>query len=229
MASKSNTKSLVCFANSRKTGGRCVAGKEWRAGRPGAWIRPISHRSTHELSIKECCFKDGRVPALLDIVDIEFDCHQPAPHQKENYRIDPGYYWQKQGKLSWTDLHKWTDSPATLWTIGESSYSGCNNRIALDDADGSSLYLIAIDTVKLTVGKKAPEYPDSKRAVRCSFRHKNIYYLMDVTDPEIERNYLSKPDGAYEINNPVLCVSLGDEYQGYYYKLVAGIMFEERC
>ncbi len=225
MAPESYTKSLVCFANSRKTGGYCVAGKEWCSGRPGGWVRPISHRPSHELSIKECCYQNGHVPGLLDIVAIEFDCHQPAIHQKENHRIDPAYYWQKQGHLSWNDLHKWIDNPVILWTVGESSYSGCNNRIATGDADGSSLYLIAIEAVKLTVGKKAPEYPDSKRAVRCGFHYKKNYYLLDVTDPKIEQDYLAKTDGVYTIKDPVLCISLGDEYQGYHYKLVAGIMF----
>ena len=36
-------KRIVCLANSRKRGGRCVAGKELLAdGRAGGWIRPVS-------------------------------------------------------------------------------------------------------------------------------------------------------------------------------------------
>jgi len=228
MPSECYSKTIVCFANSRKTGGRCVAGKEWRDGIPGEWVRPISQRTSHEMSIGECRYESGKVPGLLDIVDIEFDCHQPSSHQRENHRIDPGYYWQKQGRLSWPDLHQWVDDPGTLWTTGESSYSGHNNRISLERADGTSLYLIAVESIRLMVGRKAPEYPDSKRAVRCGFHYQNLYYLMDVTDPVIERNYLAKSDNDYVINDPVLCISLGDEYQGYYYKLVAAIMFEER-
>jgi hypothetical protein len=228
MSSECYSKTIVCFANSRKTGGRCVAGKEWLDGTPGDWIRPISHRPSHELSLRECRYQSGKAPGLLDIVDIEFDCHQPAIHQEENHRIDPEYYWQNQGQLKWDKLHDWVDNPRTLWTIGESSYSGCNNRISLDSADGCSLYLINVDNLRLLVGKKAPEFPDSKRAVRCSFHFRNIYYQMDVTDLVIERHYLAKRDGEYVVNNPVLCISLGDEYQGYYYKLVAAIMFEER-
>lgn len=228
MPTKRYSKTLVCFANSRKTGGRCVAGKEWRDGRPGNWVRPISDRPTHELSIAECCFQSRRVPKLLDIVEIEFKCHQPVAHQIENHCIDPEYYWEKQGRLSWDEVDQWLDNPRTLWTTGESSYSGRNNRIAVNNADGSSLLLIAVDSLNLIVGKKAPEFPDSRRAVRCGFHYNGTYYLIDVTDPNIERSYLAKPDGDYVIDDAVLCISLGDEYQGYYYKLVAGVLFEER-
>jgi hypothetical protein len=228
MTSNYYGKKIVCFANSRKTGGRCVAGKEWYGGAPGDWVRPVSHRPSRELFVGEFRYQSCQVPELLDIVDIEFDCYQPVVHQKENHRINPGYRWQKHGQLYWPDLNRWVDKPATLRRTGQSSYSGHNNRIALENADGSSLYLIEVDSLKLMVGKKAPEYPDSKRAVRCGFHYRNIYYLLDVTDPVIERDYLAKPDGYYAINAPVLCISLGDEYQGYFYKLVAGIMFKER-
>lgn len=98
----------------------------------------------------------------------------------------------------------------------------------MNNADGSSLLLIAVDSLNLIVGKKAPEFPDSRRAVRCGFHYNGTYYLIDVTDPNIERSYLAKPDGDYVIDDAVLCISLGDEYQGYYYKLVAGVLFEER-
>jgi len=36
------TRTFVCFANSRKHSGRCVAGKEWLSGRPGEWVRVVS-------------------------------------------------------------------------------------------------------------------------------------------------------------------------------------------
>jgi len=178
MPKKRYSKTLVCFANSRKTGGRCVAGKEWRDGRPGNWVRPISDRPTHELSIAECCFQSRRVPKLLDIVEIEFKCHQPVAHQIENHCIDPEYYWEKQGRLSWDEVDQWLDNPRALWTTGESSYSGRNNRIAVNNADGSSLLLIAVDSLNLIVGKKAPEFPDSRRAVRCGFHYNGTYYFL---------------------------------------------------
>lgn len=60
------------------------------------------------------------------------------------------------------------------------------------------------------------------------FSYRGTTYRMDVTDPAIERMYLSQADGQYDIAKPVLCVSLGDPYQGYFYKLVATVLYAER-
>lgn len=60
------------------------------------------------------------------------------------------------------------------------------------------------------------------------FTYRGTTYRMDVTDPAIERMYLSQADGHYDIAKPVLCVSLGDPYQGYFYKLVAAVLYAER-
>ena len=221
-------KTIVCFANSRKTSGRCIAGKEWRDGIPGEWVRPVSARATHEISEEERRYEDGRDPQLLDIVLVPCSGHQPLPHQRENHVINPGNYWEPQGTLAWQGISKWLDKPDTLWGVGEGSYAGLNNRVTIGWQNGLSLYLIEVERLRLLVGRKAPEYPDSKRAVRGEFIYRDSTYRMDVTDPTIERNYLGQADGQYEIVNPVLCISLGDPYQGYFYKLVAGVLYAER-
>lgn len=46
-------KRLVCLANSRKSGGRCIAGRELLAGNVGEWIRPVSGREHEEVSARE--------------------------------------------------------------------------------------------------------------------------------------------------------------------------------
>lgn len=221
-------KTIVCFANSRKTAGRCIAGKEWQNGKPGKWVRPVSTRPTHEISEEERRYEDGRDLQLLDILHVPCDSHQPIPHQCENHVIDPSYYWAKQGKLSWEDIQDWLDTPNTLWGLGQGSYAGLNNRVAIGQEDGTSLYLISVEHLRLLVGRKAPEYPDSKRAVRGEFVYQGTTYRMDVTDPVVERNYLPLVDGQYDIHRPVLCISLGDPYQGYFYKLIAAVLYPER-
>ncbi len=221
------TKTIVCFANSRKTAGRCIAGKEWKNGEPGEWVRPVSARPTHEVSEEERRYKDGTDPRLLDILAVPCDRPQPLDHQRENHVIDPDYYWAKQGVLSWEDLQCCLDNPNTIWGIGEGSYAGLNNRVAIGQQDGTSLCLIAVKHLQLLVGLKAPEYPDSKRAVRGEFVYRGTTYRMDVTDPVVERNYLNQADGQYDILRPVLCISLGDPYEGYFYKLIAAVLYQE--
>jgi hypothetical protein len=221
-------KTIVCFANSRKTMGRCIAGKEWQHGKPGKWVRPVSARPTHETSEEERCYKDGRDPQLLDILQVPCNSHQPLTHQRENHVIDPGDYWVKQGKLAWEDIQGWLDNPNTLWGLEQGSYAGLNNRMAIGQEDGTSLYLVSVQRLRLLVGRKAPEYPDSRRAVRGEFIYRGAIYRMDVTDPVVERNYLTQADNQYDILRPVLCISLGDSYQGYFYKLIAAILYPQR-
>lgn len=36
------TRRVVCLANSRRTGGRCIAGKELINGQFARWVRPVS-------------------------------------------------------------------------------------------------------------------------------------------------------------------------------------------
>lgn len=90
------SKTIVCFANSRKTSGCCIAGKEWRDGNPGEWVRPVSTRPTHEISEEERRYEDGRDPQLLDIVLVPCESHQPSPYQRENHVIDPTDYWARR-------------------------------------------------------------------------------------------------------------------------------------
>lgn len=227
-------KTIVCFANSRKTAGRCIAGKEWLEGDIGEWVRPVGDRKTHEVSEEERRYENGLDPQLLDIINVPCERHYPVPHQSENHVIDPGYYWAKQGYVAWKDISRWLDSPKTLWDIGGGSYSGLNNRVSVGQENGISLYLVAVDRLLLLVGRKAPEYPDSKRGVRGEFVYCGATYRMDVTDPVIERNFLNREDGQYEILHPVLCVSLGDPHQAagstqsYFYKLIAAVLYQER-
>lgn len=220
-------KTIVCFANSRKTSGRCIAGKEWNNNVVGSWIRPVSIRFTHEISEEERRYQNGLHPKLLDIINIPCDVSQPVSHQGENHVIDPDYYWVKIGIIRWEDIQIFIDTPPSLWSLGHGSYTGLNNRVALGRENGISLHLISVERISLLVGKKAPEYPDSKRAVRGEFVYNGSTYRMDITDPAIEQNYLSQADGRYEVSNPILCISLGDLYDGYFYKLIAGVLYQE--
>lgn len=220
------TKTIVCFANSRKTAGRCVAGKEWHNGKPGEWFRPISARASHEVSEEERRFENGQDSTLLDIISIPCSQPKPSSHQRENHEIDPNYYWSLEGTLAWKDISSWLDEPSTLWGTGESSYSGLHNRVVDGQQEGSSLYLIRASRIDLLVGPKAPQFPDSKRGIRGEFIYRGTKYRMDVTDPTIERTYLRQADGMYTIDSPILCISLGDLYQGYFYKLIASVINE---
>ena len=220
------SKTFVCFANSRKTSGRCIAGKESIHGRPAGWIRPVSSRSTHEISLDERRYQDGRDPDLLHVVSAQYLSPEPLPHQTENHLIDDRYYWSQQGTLDFGSIDAWLDRPAILWDAGYSGYAFTNNRVPDTVAAAASLYLIRVPSLVLVVGAKSTDYP--KRIVRGEFTYGRWTYCLAVTDPQIEAAYLARPDGRYTLQAPVLCVSLGDPFQGFFYKLIAAVLHDGR-
>jgi hypothetical protein len=98
--------------------------------------------------------------------------------------------------------------------------------VPIEQADflPDSLELIRVDGVTLQVHIPGKECGDTKRVVRARFRHAGSEYVLRVTDPEYERAYLAKSNGAYELGESFMTVSLGEPYDGYAYKLVAAIV-----
>ena len=74
---------ILVVANSRKTGGRCVAGVSLRNGR---LVRPVSPRGNGELSDRECGV-GGRTPRLLEVVSFAHRGPEDDPAQPENVVI----------------------------------------------------------------------------------------------------------------------------------------------
>jgi hypothetical protein len=155
----SYNKAIVCFANSRKTSGRCVAGKEWNNGNPGSWVRLVSARASHEVSFEERRYQDGRDPDPLEIITIPCLSHQPIPHQSENHLLDPDSYWESSCKLPWQQVTNWLDNPQSLWGTGYKSYEFVNNRLPETAVVTESLNLIQVDELQIIVGPKSSEYP----------------------------------------------------------------------
>lgn len=116
------TKKIVCLANSRKHSGRCIAGKEVLPDGYGKWIRPVSTRPSAEISEEERRYENGVLAKVFDIISIPVIGAAPQLHQSENYLIDAGYYWVKNGNLPWIDVRQLVDEPTTIWTNNDSTY-----------------------------------------------------------------------------------------------------------
>jgi hypothetical protein len=220
------TKTIICLANSRKITGRCVAGKEVGSGGPGAWVRPISGRQTGELSEEDRRYENGQDPKLLDIVRIPMV--EPKPHgfQTENHLIDDGYYWTKERQATWGELKAALDKVSgALWDNSSSSYNGLHDRVEEAAANqlGNSLRLIEVKDLKIVVAIEGAEFGNGKRRVRGHFTLNGAQYWLSVTDPVVERQYLAGKDGEYKVGDAILCISLGEPYGGYAYKLIAGV------
>jgi hypothetical protein len=218
-------KSIACLANSRKLSGRCVAGKEISAtDELGAWVRPVSNRPKQELSPTERRYVNAAEPQLLDRIEISFEQHVPHEYQVENHLIDPTVRWVKTGTITWHDLDTAIDPfNGSLWVDGHSSYNGQNDRIPLAQAQAlpCSLKLTEPENLMVTVALEGIN-PKSKARAHFSLGGRN--YAFGVTDPVAAACYLSQGEGDYEVGAARLCISIGEPFEGYCYKLVAGII-----
>jgi len=218
-------KEIVCLANSRKYSGRCVAGKELLGDQIGRWVRPVSNCETGELSIKETSCENGKPPELLDVIAIPLSGHDPHSYQTENYTVDKGL-WIKKQQLPLPVLPRLCDQVDSLWINGYHSRNGLNDRIPEDTVKEnvrSSLLFIKPDKVSITV----EEGPNLLKRIRARFRFAGEEYWLPVTDPVLENRYFRKETGQYPMNKKAVyfTVSIGEPYEGYCYKLVAGIIF----
>jgi hypothetical protein len=226
-------KTIVCLANSRKPpSGRCIAGREYRAGTFGEWVRPVSERDSREVSEEERRYADGTDPKVLDIVSITMKQPSPQDHQQENHLFDDGYHWEKSGQLSWDALLSAVDSPnGPLWENGHSSRHGHNDqvpqaRIALYKR---SLYLVHPEDLRVVVGMDDNRPYPNRRRVRAHFKLGTSTYHLVVTDPPVEREFFAKKDGEYPVEEALVCVSLSEPYNGCAYKLAAAIITPQRA
>ncbi len=229
--SRTESKRIVCLANSRKLMGRSVAGRQWSDGKePGSWVRPVSGREGREVSEYERQYQDGGDPRVLDIIDIPVLEPRPEGWQTENWLLDPRCYWRKEGNYSWFDLAALLDPVAPLWIDGHSTFNGSNDKIPDESMQSvtDSLRLIHAERIELAVFSPGEAFGNRKRRVQARFSHAGRDYALWVTDPEYEREYLAKLDDDYDIGECYLTVSLGEPYQGACYKLIAAIIACDR-
>jgi hypothetical protein len=216
-------KTFVCLATSRKQGGYCVAGKEWSNEVSGPWIRPVSEEATGELSIHDIRLNNGHILQLLDIVQVPVKKRAYHHYQKENVLTAQGWEWK--GKCPAAAVSGFRDDVASLWMNSSHSTNGLNDRIPEDIATKevvSSLYFIKPQEFCIDVS----EEHDGRKKVRGRFIYKSVSYLLAVTDPDIERLYILKDVGQYPlaVQDLYLTISLGEPFNGFCYKLIAGII-----
>lgn len=223
------SKTILCFADSRKLTGRCIAGKELNNAQVGGWVRPVSARPAEEISITDRRYQDGTMPRVMDLILIPMSAPKPNGFQKENHLIDDQYYWVRQGRGTWQHALNAVDRTAgPLWLDGDHSYNGTNDRITVASAAQltSSLMLVKPTNLVLTVAMEGPD-DRRKRKVRARFSLGNTDYCFSVTDVAVEDAYLKGPDGAFPVQEAVICVSLSEPFNGYTFKLAAAVITPE--
>lgn len=227
-------KKIICLANSRKPpSGRCVAGKEFEGNEIGEWIRPVSARASHEVSEDERRYENGIKAQILDIVSIPLIQADPFCHQVENNVLDNKFYWTKIGTANWGNVISCVDAfDSVFWGNSQSTYHGRNDKVAESYVVnvGSSLKLILVSDLDVIVHiEDGFQGNPGRRRVRARFTFNCTPYVMSITDPEVEEEYLAKCNGQYPIGVAVLCVSLVEIWNGFAFRVVASMITQQRC
>ncbi len=223
------TKTLLCLANSYKTSGRCLAGVEVCQDGTLQWIRPVSAREHGEISEQERMYADGTDPRVGDILEIPLLRTSRHPFQSENHLIDPHRHWVFSRRAVERDIQRCQDdSGRPLWRNGSSSTYGKNDRVRENLAmpNEGSLRLIKVDQLEVRLELETNRY-GSKRKLRGAFVHAGVQYVLGITDPQLRRRYFFGPDGRYQIGPAYLCISLGDPWDGFAYKLIATVILPQ--
>lgn len=197
---------VVIFANSIKHGQHCIAGKLLTDLR---WIRLVADEHGSELSHEEAKYTNpyGTFPVKpLQKISMNIVRHVPLVHQPENYISESG--WIQAYTIEPKELEFYADSPLTLWGIeGRVNEQDIINGIVLIE---QSLYLVKVDRIELFMEEK-------KRKARFMFNSHE--YCLPVTDPNCDRIM-----SGQQTHNNYICVSLGECYKGFHYKIVASIL-----
>jgi len=193
----------------------------------------VSARPGREVSEEERRYEAGTKVQLLDIVAVPIDQASPMGHQVENFILNDQYYWEKIGDATWKQVQGAADPhDLAFWSNSQSTFHGRNDKVAAQSLPnvGSSLKLIMVPRVELLVRSESGfEGHPPRRRVRAQFTVAGESYLLSVTDPEIEEQYLQKGLGTYELLNPALCISLAEEWKGFAFRVVASIITPQRC
>ena len=200
-------RTIVILANSIKhhqhcVAGKCVASKEW--------IRPVSDENGGALSPDQakCENPYGQFNVKpKQKVEIGIRHHAPLPNQPDNYLVED-VKWQQRYKIEDNELKAYPDTPNDLWGHGDRLLFAAiqSGQIKIEQ----SLYLIQADSLRL--------YVNSFDKRRAEFTYKGNNYDLSVTDPNFDNICAEEKE-----TNGILCVSLGEEYQGYCFKIVATI------
>lgn len=209
---------FVCLANSLKEGGRCVAGIELDAnhhpvfcnGLP-KWIRPVCPTDHGEIPIQHTIAFD-----LLDILEMNVTGSKAQGYQSENVDFEPPF--TKVGVFGLPCLAPLCDQRNTI-------FGNHGKAISVESISALDHSLVLLRTKHLHVEFRKSESRKNKPQLRAGFEHHGILYDLPVTDPIFRERIIDNPYMLEDIDTIYLCVSIGIAWEGWHYKLVAGVFY----
>ena len=219
-------KRFICLANSKKYTQRCVAGIELvkstrrgyrydvvRKNNSPVWIRPVSNSEYGEVSdyfIKHI--------NLLDVVAVNITTAHPQGYQSENALFDNRrltvvdkiqHSQMLLDKLLTVDMPVLFGNPDKAVRVEE--ITQLDYSLALIKPIDAQLY-------ETTTSSGTPQ-------VRGSFVFNDIPYDFPITDIDFSARFRVDSTLVDDCTHLYFTVSLGAEFEGWHYKLIAGVVY----
>lgn len=224
---------MLCLANSRKEGGRCVAGIRIDTFE---WIRPVSDREHGELEPRDYKLDDDTYASLLDIICLDVEEANPELYQPENWLIDEEYQWQLITRVKRENARILLDNLINNDDCLFGNTGDCVKYASNETGEpDNSLCLIEPTDVSWVITKSVR----GRRQTRAMFTFNDAEYNLVVTDPSWESELSNLEQDIYPHNQLLFgdnerpgsadrllfTVSLGLPFGGQCYKLVAGAIW----
>jgi len=209
---------FVCLANSLKEGGRCIAGIEldeqhqpvFFQERP-KWIRPVWTTEHGEIPLHMAIAFD-----TLDILEMNVTGSKADGYQSENVSFESPL--RKVGTFDVKGLEAFCDDRINL-------FGNHGKAIAIDKIGALDHSLVLLGVNHLHVENRISENRRNKPQIRACFEHHGTMYDLPLTDPIFREKIIENPDELAHRERIYLCVSIGIAWEGWHYKLVAGVFY----
>lgn len=216
-------KYMVILTKSRKHCNYCVAGKDINTGE---WIRLISEDETihNAVNPNDLIYQDNTEANILDVISVEVkevELESKILYQPENYILDNRYYLRKLQEKDVSYINNIIDDVEYIFY----NTSNCitSNDLA-DIEDVNSLVLISPEVVKV---KRKNDY-DLWANIRYKGRWYNNLTIKDISFTEKYYNEITNDYNGKNFYNVKLVISLGEEFRGSHYKIIASVIEPER-
>lgn len=197
------TVDLLVLANSRKHGGRCIAGVRVDAlqQRELRWVRLVDQSHAGGIWQSRARLANGEEPKILDVIQVTVAPPAMRSFQTENMQIE-NYVWHKvEPSPPGEDLLQWLDSTINdtmAWLFGfEGDY--LDKEVTDRWKDPETLKLVHPKNIvwKVTTG------PTGRRRCQATFTIGKLSsddkpYTLVVTDPNVEQLLTKHPHGKYQ-------------------------------
>lgn len=224
-------KTIVCLANSRKLGGRCVAGRLREEAGYGPWIRLVSGQESGKLSVDMVRYRNGAEVRVCDVIGVPIVRRVRHAFQKENFLIATGETWKFLGRIGWNEVLSLAEDGLSSPVLEHDKGAGGTRRVSLERARklSQSLCLVRVGEVRLRIGASESADHEGRAKLRARFGIGSKRYDLSVTDPQVENMLVTRGEGRWKVHDAVLCISLTEPLDGFCYRVVASIITKRRC